>query len=341
MLRLIAVAASLGAAAAAAPPLSDVFVGGEAGYACYRIPSLLRTLSGGYLAFAEARKFSCGDHGWVDLVVKRADAITGPWSAVEVVHSESSRTANVTIGNPAPIATGNGTIVLPFCRNNTVWGTTSSADGGQSWSTPVYHGVPSSSWSWIATGPPGGLALASGRLVVPIDFYGPGVSPSSATLYSDDGGGSWHLSNAVVGGNECQAAPLPWVNATTLILSARSAAGSHRLTSLSTDDGASWSQPWAGVTETQCEGSILALAAHPGGPLLVQSSAFDTATRANLTLHTSSDNGHTWVPAVNVYPGAAAYSALAGLGSAAPGGVAVLFERDNYASIALAIVESI
>lgn len=325
---------------AAAPPLTDIFVAGEAGYACYRIPSLLRTAAGGYLAFAEARKFSCGDHGWVDLVVKRADAISGPWSSVQLVHSESSRAANVTIGNPAPIATANGTIVLPFCRNNTAWATTSSADGGQSWAPPVYHAIPSS-WSWVATGPPGGLELGTGRLVVPLDFYGPGVPPSSATLYSDDGGGSWQLSNAVVGGNECQAAPLPWVNASSLVLSARSASGPRRLTALSTDGGASWSQPWAGITETQCEGSILALPNHPGGPLLVQSSAFDTATRANLTLHTSGDQGHTWLPVASIYPGAAAYSSLAALGPQAPGGVAVLFERDGYASIALAVVDLI
>lgn len=130
---------------------------------------------------------------------------------------------------------------------------------------------------------------------------------------------------------------------------------SARLAALSEDAGQTWGAPWPTLAETQCEGSLLALANHTAGPVLVQvcaavcgatsehtsthpdplqptppqSSAF-AILRENLALHTSRDNGHTWDLAVSVYPGSAAYSTLVENGS---DGVALAFERDNYAHI--------
>lgn len=133
-----------------------------------------------------------------------------------------------------------------------------------------------------------------------------------------------------------------------------------RLAALSSDGGQTWGAPWSTISETPCEGSVLALPGHTGGPVLVQvggvgraqrpprlcegactpaprpapqSSAFSPAVRQNLTLHTSRDAGHAWVPAVSVYPGSAAYSSLVADG---PGAVAIAFERDNYDHISLA-----
>ena len=78
---------------------------------------------------------------------------------------------------------------------------------------------------------------------------------------------------------------------------------------------------------------LQALPAHPAGPRLVLSSAFTAAKRQNLTLHTSSDGGHTWSAVAQVYAGAAAYSSLVAV---ADGAVAVAFERDGYQAIAVA-----
>ena len=41
-------------------------------YACYRIPSIVRTTAGTVLAFAQARRGTCADHGEADLVVRRS-----------------------------------------------------------------------------------------------------------------------------------------------------------------------------------------------------------------------------------------------------------------------------
>lgn len=339
-------AAAAAAAAAAYPPLTDVFVGGADGYACYRIPALVRLpASGALLAFAEGRRYSCNDHGWVDLVVKRSTDGGASWGALTVIHSESSPSANVTIGNPAPVALSDGDgVLLPFCRNNAAVGTLASADGGSSWSGPAYVGGLPADWAWVATGPPGSLQLpgATGRLLVPIDYYVHSQGDyNSSALLSDDGGKSWRVSSTgVPGGNEAQAAALPWVGPGAVLLSMRSADGPRRLAALSTDGGDSWGAPWPTITESQCEASTLALPTGGvnGGPALVMSSAFDPAGRTNMTLHASGDDGRSWAPVLRVYPGSAAYSSLADLGAGGGGGsnVGLLFERDGYARISFA-----
>lgn len=50
----------------------DVFVKGEDGYFCVKIPALLVTKSGVLLAFGEARRDSCSDYTKTDLVQKHS-----------------------------------------------------------------------------------------------------------------------------------------------------------------------------------------------------------------------------------------------------------------------------
>jgi sialidase-1 len=49
--------------APASLPQTDVFIGGQDGYAAYRIPALGVAADGTLLAFAEARKTNLGDPG--------------------------------------------------------------------------------------------------------------------------------------------------------------------------------------------------------------------------------------------------------------------------------------
>ena len=84
------------------------------------------------------------------------------------------------IGNPAPVAlhTTPGKVVLVFCRNNKDVLVTTSLDFGQTWDKP--RALPAASpswgkngtWPWYATGPPQGLQLPSGRLLVAADHRG-------------------------------------------------------------------------------------------------------------------------------------------------------------------------
>lgn len=132
-----------------------VFEKGKDGYACFRIPAIVQTRSGTLLAFAEGRKLSCADHGWNDLVMKRSTDNGTSWSALEVVHSESTPTHHVTIGNPAPVVDpGTGTIHMPYCRNNKQVFVLHSTDDAKTWSSPlnITSQVLDPTWSWYATG---------------------------------------------------------------------------------------------------------------------------------------------------------------------------------------------
>ena len=58
----------------------DVFCPGQHGYGCFKIPTLLRIPhTQRLLAFIEARKFSCDDHGWVDLLLRTSEDAGATW----------------------------------------------------------------------------------------------------------------------------------------------------------------------------------------------------------------------------------------------------------------------
>ena len=198
--------------ATAVPTLIDVFSKGLDGYACYRIPALLRLSNSTLVLFAEGRYYSCNDHGYVDLVSKTSTDNGATWGPLAVVHSESSkRGTNVTIGNAAPVLLSTGRILLPFSRNNLEAAVLYSDDAGHRWATLANISQPPA-WTWVATGPPGSLELSpGGRIVVPADHQDPVAGMGSHTFFSDDGGLTWAVSTYVAGGDECQAAPLPWV----------------------------------------------------------------------------------------------------------------------------------
>ena len=317
----VALSALLVAASLSSVPL-DVYVGGVDGYSCYRIPALLSVGSRLHL-FAEGRRDSCADHGSVDIVSKISLDGGASWGTLSVVHSLG---AGVTVGNPAPVLLGNRSILLAYSVNNTAAALLRSDDAGGSWLPAGALPLPPT-WTWVATGPPAGLALASGRLVVPADHSEAGKTSAHAFL-SDDGGASWRISASLPDGDESQAAALPWLGAGAVLMSSRSHS-QRRLAARSNNGGETWGAPWQTIAENECEASTVALPAHPAGPRLVMSSAF-SPLRFNLTLHVSADAGLTWAPQVQIYSGSSAYSALAAVADDA---VALAFERDAYSRI--------
>lgn len=74
---------------------TQVYVAGEGGYFCFRIPALLFTGNSSLLAFAEGRGQHtrvCDDHGDVHIVVKRSSDLGKTWSNLTVVYQESGHT---------------------------------------------------------------------------------------------------------------------------------------------------------------------------------------------------------------------------------------------------------
>ena len=81
--------------------LSYVFKKGTEGYACYRIPALIKTKQGTLLAFAEGRKNNCTDEGDIDLIVKRSSDNGKTWGRLKPTSlvNPNSGTDAVTLQN--------------------------------------------------------------------------------------------------------------------------------------------------------------------------------------------------------------------------------------------------
>ena len=182
-------------------------------------PRTRRHCQGHAARHLRGRKTGRGDHGDIDLVVKRSSDVGKTWGPLQLLYEEGGD-ARITIGNPCPVIDrDSGTIWLPFTRNNTAVLVTHSTDDGKTWSNPVNitDAVKKPEWSWYATGPGVGIQLRhgkyKGRLVIPCDHKAKSdvrnVNYSHA-IYSDDRGKTWKLGGTVAPHtNECQVAELP------------------------------------------------------------------------------------------------------------------------------------
>lgn len=325
-------------------PLSTViYESDKQGYHTYRIPALVVTSKGTVLAFCEGRKTSRGDHGDIDLILRRSSDGGQTWDQQRIVYEEGG-TKKITIGNPcAVVDKETGIVWLAFCRDNDRVFITHSSDEGASWAKPrdISEEVKEAEWGWYATGPGHGIQLQrgkyKGRLVIPCDC---GDSKGwgnwdkkgrSLVIYSDDHGQTWtHGGITEKSMNECEVVEL---TDGSLLLSMRNYRGlKRRAFALSKDGGHTWSSPrhHDQVYCPTCQGSIhryswqpnIILHSGPGGP-----------GRENLTIRLSYDEGKTWPTAKVLEKGPGAYSDLAVLPDDQIG---CLFEDDGYKRIVFA-----
>lgn len=350
------------AAPAAKPPArcdsSVPYTSGTDGYNTFRIPAVLKARNGAVLAFAEGRKGGAGDAGDIDLVLKRSTDGGCTWGPLQVVQDSGPNTS----GNPAPVLTPSGRLVLLSTYNG---GTASEAaimrgevpadqsrrvfvqtsdDDGAGWSTPreITAQAKAADWRWYATGPGHAVRLRSGRLLVPANHS---TAPTAGTtdtgveakyygahsLYSDDNGSTWQIGftddnpNGYVNSNESTAAELPDGRVYVNTREHNGTAPGNRADAYSRDGGRTLEAPFrpqGTLVGPVVQGSVLQVT---GGPLLY-SGPVDPAARAVLTLRVSRDGGATWQPAVALSGLPAAYSDLVQL----DGVVGVLYETGNF-----------
>ncbi|NQU22032.1 MAG: exo-alpha-sialidase [Candidatus Nealsonbacteria bacterium] len=326
----------------------DVFTSGTEGYHTYRIPAVVLTTKNTLLAVCEGRKTGRGDHGDLDLVLRRSTDGGKTWGPMQLVHEEGG-TDKITIGNPCPVVDRTtGTIWLPFCRNNDRVFITKSTDDGVTWAEPIEitADVKKPEWGWYATGPGHGIQLTGGRLVIPCDCgdtkgHGDWVNRGrSLVFYSDDHGKSWKRGGATDRGmNECEV--LERVDG-SLLLSMRNYFGKNqRAFAVSTaspaaggtDAGMTWSSPkhHEQVYCPTCQSSIQRYSLKPKNIILY--SGPGGSGRNAMTVRLSYDEGKTWPIAKVIYAGSAAYSDLVVLPD---GTIGCLYERDNYGKISFA-----
>lgn len=334
-------------ARSAEPEQIDVFTSGSEGYHTFRIPALLVTKKDTLLAFCEGRKTGRGDHGDLDLVLKRSTDGGKTWGPLILIHEEGGD-AKITIGNPCPVVDqSTGTIWLPFCRDNNDVFVTSSTDDGVTWSKPrdITRDVKLPGWGWYATGPGVGIQLTrgphKGRLVTPCDHKRPidgKVITFSHVIFSDDHGQTWKLGQPVAPHtNECQVAELP---DGSVLINMRNYVGKDggqpergniRAVATSRDGGVTWDAVRYDATliEPVCQASLIRYSWPEAGgrSRLLFSNPASKTRRAELTVRLSDDEGKTWSATKLLYAGSAAYSCLTPMPDEQFG---IIFERDDY-----------
>ena len=329
--------------------LEDLFVSGRNGYACYRIPSILRASNGDLLAFCEGRKKSCSDTGDIDLVMRRSTDGGRSWGPVRKVWDDGGNTC----GNPCPVVDrSTGTIHMWMTWNHgkdhesriktgkSQYGGRKpyyavSTDDGQTWSKPrdMSEMVDRHGWGWYATGPGVGIQLRrgehKGRLLIPANHSDLKKQYNAHAIFSDDGGQTWSISTSVApGANESQVVER---DDSTVLFNTRMQTHKKgkRGIATSTDGGATWKdfKHDEHLSDPTCQASLVRFQ-RKGGPLLFANPA--TGGRKGMTVRASLDGGRTWPHQKLIYAGSSAYSSLVVLDEERIG---LLFERDRYRKI--------
>ncbi|MEU6572489.1 sialidase family protein [Streptomyces sp. NPDC046805] len=296
----------------------------DPGYACFRIPAVVRTNDGTLLAFAEGRVLNCGDSADIDIVLKRSTDGGRTWSPLQVVDEG----AGDTHGNPAPIVDRETGRVLLAETYNT--GRTDSAscqvpcdrtphlrysdDDGRTWSAPrdLSPEILPADWnSWYATGPVHGIQLTrgtyAGRLVFGVNtetWHGSRVTANHAALIvSDDGGDHWRTGATdtwpIADDNTFRQKPSELTMTErgdgSILVSGREQDGTdlgHRTQTVSRDGGTGFTAPFRDVPDLyapQVQGSTLRL-----GDRILLACPGDPDRRRTMMIRSSYDGGRTW-----------------------------------------------
>jgi sialidase-1 len=340
------------------------YTSGTEGYSAFRIPAVVATKSGDLLAFAEGRFAGLADAGNIDTVVKRSTDGGCTWSSLKVVQDSGDNTSgnptpvvtesgrvvlvtNYNAGTATEAAILRGQVTAEQSRRVFVQ---YSDDEGGTWTAPreITADTKLGNWRWYATAPGHATRLThgehAGRLVIPanhsiappadstdlgseVKYYG------GHSLYSDDDGQTWHIGyvddnpDGYINVNETTATELPDGRVYFNTRDHNGTAPGNRADAYSLDGGRTLREPFRPQTTLAgpvVEGSVLQLRG-PKAPLLYAGPA-DPASRAAMSLRTSTDQGGTWRSALALSGLPAAYSDLVQLDANTVG---VLYETGN------------
>lgn len=346
----------------AAPTRVTVFANASGGFACYRIPAIVRCANGDLLAFAEGRVESCSDSAHtIRLVSKRSTDGGRTWEPVQEVTRSLGENGERVCHNPSPVVdtvhrTGR-VIVLVNKAQHTEWdlarGTgrsrcvmLTSDDHGHTWRerdiSDEIHRWP----EWRVQRPTLGHAIQlqhgphRGRIVhagVITEGDTSVFESRNYIFYSDDLGDRWHVAGILpwVGLNEATLAELPdgSMIVNTRAYQGGAPCGLRAVTRLrfTPDDALEFTDATRldpALIDPAVQASLLTL---PDGRLAFCNPA-NRSARVGLTVRISADGGRTWPVSRLIDPGPSAYSDLVMIDDRHLG---VLYERGNQGGIAL------
>ena len=345
---------------------TPVFVGGQDGYACFRIPAMVTTLKGTLLAAADGRITNCHDiPNPLDLVLKRSTDNGKTWGPLQVIADYGKNTNDTDLypayelTNPVPrVAAGDAALLLDR-TNLRVWVLYDngafvrgkphnralklelrySDDDGVTWSPGIdveaqNPGLRPDGTDFMAA-PGNGIQLLggphAGRLIFAAYIWNKPFY--STVIYSDDHGEHWRRGGiSAQGGGETQIAETKEGQLLVTIRNNTFPEKGVRFFNRSSDGGETWGKPvyqsvnQPALPDPKCQASLLRV----NGNLLALGNAADASSRVRMTLRLSKDGGETWPVRQVIYPGGSAYSALTVLSNSDLG---MLVEMDNYQRI--------
>ncbi|TDC05804.1 neuraminidase [Nonomuraea longispora] len=304
---------------------------GDFGYACFRIPAVVRAANGTILAFAEGRVKDCGDDEDIDLVLRRSADGGRTWGPLQVV-SEGNGTTH---GNPVPIvdertgrvvlvSTHNGAEPCPDGCDRDPWVQVSD-DHGETWSAAreMTEGKRPEWNHWYATGPMHGIQLRhgphAGRLVVGASYESWDRVGAHAygthLLYSDDSGATWNIGAETSHDDGTMIAQEVTVVELTdgrIYASARERGTDEgsRAYATSSDGGESWDEPFRTMPKLATTDVQASLLRYDDGRILF-SSPMHPGAREAMGIRSSYDEGRrfeTWDEGKVFHWGPSAYS---------------------------------
>lgn len=347
-------------------PMTPVFVNGTEGYACYRIPSIVRAANGDLVAFAEARLESCSDStSTIHMVCKRSSDHGNTWSPLTVVARNVVNGREHVVQNGSPvvdIVRGTGRIILLYNKmEHSEWELSDgvgvsrifrivSDDNGETWHSEIdISSQVHRQNEWQVQRPTLGHAiqLATGRLFHAGVFTAKGHSVFQSQNYafwSDDLGERWHIGGIVpeIGLNEATAVELE--NGSVMINSRayqdEKSVGYRGVTiGHFGDENTVEFEPTyydEALIDPAVQASIIRYTSadqseYGGKSRLLFSNPNDPQARFNLTVRLSYDEGKTWAFSKSIDTGPSAYSDLVIQEDMRIG---VLYERGNQGGIA-------
>ena len=289
------------------------------------------------------------------LVAQYSDDLGKTWSEPKVVagtaetggdygHGDASLVTNrdngEIIGIMTTSANGNGFFYSTPEKPQT-WKTVKSSDGGETWGVPVDHtkelyaiGSPNPTWKGGFSGSGAALQLRDGTLVSSFVNRESDNSQHFYLFMSDDGGDSWHVQGTSGTTNADEPKTLERNNGDLAISVRASGRNYYNVTS---DRGATWhyapeTRFEDNINGNACDGEYMVWCSSNEGNLVAEDIgdiAFQTcpnnASRQNLSIALSTDEGEHFGTPKTICPSGSAYSAATVL----PDGTLGVYYEEN------------